>query len=188
MKTTSTSKAWCVQPPPTPPLSAQPLVSLHSPSTNALLQASRDPTVMIVTLQTKNNTPIHVWAEMDTGSFENLISQELLAQLDLADEVNTREETAIKTISGKEFVPQGDIDLSFAAGEKQKAFTANFVIIDDNDIPLLLGRDLLFEQLHAFTTDEEYQNEPPEGTEVWGTKPSATRVDKLYMAKPGGRR
>jgi len=146
--------------------------------------ANRDPTVMIVTLQTKSGEAVHVWAEMDTGSFENLISQELLAHLGRDDEVNSREEVSIKTISGKDFTPKGDIDLSFTAGHKLKAFTSNFVIIDDNDIPLLLGRDMLFQQLHAFATDVEYQNEPPEDMKVWGTKPSPTRVDKLYLAKP----
>ncbi|MCJ1479178.1 hypothetical protein MMC13_007862 [Lambiella insularis] len=146
--------------------------------------ANRDPTVMVVTLQTKSGDEVHVWAEMDTGSFENLISQELLEKLDLSSEVNSREEVSIKTISGKDFTPKGDIDLTFTAGHKQKAFTSNFVIIEDNDIPLLLGRDMLYKQLHAFSTDVEYQNEPPEDMEIWGTKPSATRVDKLYMAKP----
>ena len=139
---------------------------------------------MLVTLQASNGDPVHVWAEMDTGSFENLISRELLTSLARDKEVNTREEEAIKTISGKEFTPKGDIDLSFSAGSKQKAFTSNFVVIEDNDIALLLGRDLLLQQLHAFTTDPEYQNDPPQEMKIWGQKPSATRVDKLYMAKP----
>lgn len=142
----------------------------------------------MVTLQTKGGEDIHVWAEMDTGSFENLVSQELLAKLERDDEVNVREEQAIKTISEKVFTPKGDIDLSFTAGKKQKAFTANFVIIDNNEIPLLLGREALFQQLHAFTTDVEYQNDPPKDMEIWGSRPSATRVDKLYLAKPGGRK
>lgn len=143
----------------------------------------------MVTLQTKGGEDIHVWAEMDTGSFENLVSQELVAKLERNDEVNLREEQAIETISGKVFVPKGDIDLSFTAGKKQKAFTANFVIIENNQVPLLLGRHALFEQLHAFATDAEYQNDPPQAMEIWGSRPSATRVDslnKLYMTKPGG--
>lgn len=142
----------------------------------------------MVTLQTQGGEDIHVWAEMDTGSFENLVSQELLEKLERTDEVNLREEQAIKTISEKVFTPRGDIDLSFIAGQKQKAFTANFVIIDNNEIPLLLGRHALFQQLHAFTTDVEYQNDPPKAMEIWGSRPSATRVDKLYLAKPGGRK
>ena len=137
---------------------------------------------MIVTLKTQDDTPLQVWAEMDTGSFENLISQELLDKLDRGAEVNSRDEQPIKTISGKEIVPKGDINLSLAAGRKQKEFLSNFVIIDDNDISLILGRDMLFKELHAFTTDEEYTNEPVQNLEIFGKKPSAYRVDKLYMA------
>ncbi|MCJ1401867.1 hypothetical protein MMC11_005084 [Xylographa trunciseda] len=144
--------------------------------------ASRDPTVMLVTLQSKTGTPIHVWAEMDTGSFENFISQELVGKLERRDEVNSRPEHPIKTIEGKEFSPKGDIDLSFTAGVKQKTFQDNFVLVEDNDIALLLGRDMLFKKLHAFTTDDEYSNEPATEVDIFGKKPSADRVDKLYKA------
>ena len=147
-----------------------------------MLQAIRNPTVMIVTLQAKDDTPLHVWAEMDTGSFENLISQALLDKLDRGADVNSRPEHPIKTIEGKTFVPKGDIDLSFVAGRKQKAFKSNFVIIEDNDVPLLLGRDMLFKELHVFTTDDEYTNQPVEDLKIFGKKPSADRVDELYMA------
>ena len=138
--------------------------------------------MMIVSLQTKDDIPVHVWAEMDTGSFENLISQGLLDKLGRDAEVNSRSELPIRTIVGKTFVPKGDIDLTFVAGRKQKSFTSNFVIINDNELGLLLGRDMLFKDLHAFTTDDEYTNEPAQGLEIFGKKPSGYRVDKLYMA------
>ena len=138
--------------------------------------------MMIVTLKTSDDTPLYVWAEMDTGSFENLISQELLDKLGRGDEVKIRPEYAIKTIGEKEIVPKGDIDLSLVAGRKQKEFLSNFIIITNSDISLLLGRDMLFKELHAFTTDDEYTNEPAQDLEIFGKKPSAYRVDKLYMA------
>jgi hypothetical protein len=142
---------------------------------------------MVVTLTKKSGEPVHVFAEMDTGAFENLISKSFLKALGREDEVNHRDEESIKNISSSEYVPEGDINLSYQAGnfkpgQLHRTFTSNFVLTDDEDITILLGHPTLFRQLHALTIDPEYTSTPPDDLELYGKPPSSNRVDKLYIA------
>jgi hypothetical protein len=142
---------------------------------------------MVLTVFKKNGDPVNVWAEMDTGSFENLVSSSFLKILDREDEVNLRAEETIKNISS-EYVPKGDIDLLYLAGnfdpsKERRTFKSNFVLTEDDDITILLGHPTLFHQLHALTIDHEYATKPPADLKMYGQPPASNRVDKLYIAK-----
>jgi hypothetical protein len=150
------------------------------------MQADRDPITMVITVFKKNGEPVNVWAEMDTGSFENLVSTTFLKMLDREDEVNMRAEETIKNIS-TEYVPKGDISLKYHAGnfhpgKERRTFESNFVLTEDDDITILFGHPTLFHQLHALTIDPEYATKAPADLEMHGQPPASNRVDKLYIA------
>jgi hypothetical protein len=141
---------------------------------------------MVVTVYKKNGEQVNVWAEMDTGAFENLVSTKFLKLLGREDEVIMRAEETIKSI-GNEYVPKGDVTLQYHAGnfhpgKERRTFESNFVLTEDDDITILFGHPTLFHQLHALAIDPEYTTKPPADMEMYGQPPASNRIDKLYIA------